>query len=264
VARVITHPVIPGLNRIKGQPDWPVRSSAHWFLLTGQLARAAEWPLDGPSTSQRRSLGRRRREQVSQAFLLYDVCVVILRGPEAVQEHQRCAGAIAVQALRVSRARQTPLTSGLRRSGMITAVSLRPLYLIFVQVLCLVLLLGRTASSKDVELLVLRHEVAVLRRTNPTPRLDWMDRAVFAGLIRWLPSALRGHRLVTPGTIRRWHRRLVSKKWTYPNRSGRPPIDAIIAALAERMARENPTWATAGSRANCSSSAIASAPRRSA
>ena len=125
---------------------------------------------------------------------------------------------------------------------MIAAVSLRLLYLIFLQVLGLILLMGRTASSKDVELLVLRHEVAVLRRTNPTPRLDWADRAVFAALIRRLPTRLRGHRLVTPGTILRWHRRLVRRRWTYPNRPGRPPIDDVIAALVERMARENPSW----------------------
>jgi putative transposase len=103
---------------------------------------------------------------------------------------------------------------------MIAAVSLRMLYLIFQQVLGLVLLLGRSASSKDVELLVLRHEVAVLRRTNPRPRLDWADRAVFAALIRRLPTRLRGHRLVTPGTILRWHRRLVRRRWTYPKPSG--------------------------------------------
>ena len=77
---------------------------------------------------------------------------------------------------------------------MIDAVSLRLLYLIFQQVLGLVLLMGRTSSSEDVELLVLRHEVAVLRRTNPRPRLDWADRAVFAALIRRLPRALRAHR----------------------------------------------------------------------
>ena len=73
-----------------------------------------------------------------------------------------------------------------RRSGMITAVSLRQLYLIFLQMLRLVLLLGRRTSAKDVELLVLRHEVAVLRRTNPRPRLDWTDPAVFAALVRRL------------------------------------------------------------------------------
>src|SRR3954469_10296147 len=92
---------------------------------------------------------------------------------------------------------------------MIAAVSLRLLYLIFQQILGLVLLMGRTSSSKDVELLVLRHEVAVLRRTHPRPGLDWADRAVFAALIRRLPRALRRHRLVTPGTVLRWHRQLV-------------------------------------------------------
>jgi len=125
---------------------------------------------------------------------------------------------------------------------MIAAVSLRLLYLIFQQVLRLLLLLGRTTSAKDLELLVLRHEVAVLRRTNPRPRLDWAGRAVFAALIRRLPTRLRDHRLVTPGTILRWHRRLVHRRWTYPNRPGRPPIDDVIAALVQRMARENPSW----------------------
>jgi putative transposase len=120
---------------------------------------------------------------------------------------------------------------------MIAAVTLRLLYLIFHQVLGLVLLMGRTSSTKDVELLVLR-----LRRTNPRPRLDWADRAVFAALVRRLPTMLRGHRLVTPGTILRWHRHLVRRRWTYPNRPGRPPIDDGIAALVERMARENPSW----------------------
>src|SRR4051794_33021997 len=125
---------------------------------------------------------------------------------------------------------------------MISVVSLRLLYLIFRQVLGLLGLLGRTSAIKDVELLVLRHEVAVLRRTNPRPRLDWADRAVFAALVRRLPRALRGHRLVTPDTILRWHRRLIRKKWTYPNRPGRPPIDNGLAALVVRMATDNPTW----------------------
>ena len=87
-----------------------------------------------------------------------------------------------------------------RWPGMSAVVSLRLLYLIFLQMLRLVLLLGRRTSAKDVELVVLRHEVAVLRRNNPRPRLDWADRAVFAALTRWLPTGLRGRRLVTPGT----------------------------------------------------------------
>jgi len=118
-------------------------------------------------------------------------------------------------------------------------VSLRLLYLIFLQLVNLLLLLGRSSASKDVELLVLRHEVAVLRRVNPKPRLDWVDRAVFAALVRRLPQMLRRHRLVTPGTILRWPRRLAAKKWTYPHRLGRPPVEDAVAVLIERMAREN-------------------------
>ena len=121
-------------------------------------------------------------------------------------------------------------------------MSLRLLYLIFWHVLGLVLLMGRTSSAKDIELLVLRHEVAILRRTNPRPRLDWADRAVFAALVRRLPRALRCHRLVTPDTILRWHRRLVRRRWTYPHRTGRPPIEDVVAALVVRMAQENPRW----------------------
>nr|MDQ3826810.1 hypothetical protein [Actinomycetota bacterium] len=103
-------------------------------------------------------------------------------------------------------------------------MALRLLYLIFLHLLNLLTLLGRSSASKDIELLVhpeapvvpgrVRHEVAVLRRTDPRPRLDWADRALFAALLRRLPQMLRVHRLVTPGTILRWHRRLVATKWT--------------------------------------------------
>ncbi len=121
-------------------------------------------------------------------------------------------------------------------------MSLRLLNPIFVRLCGWLVLPGRSSASKNAELLVLRHEVAVLRRTRPRPRLDWADRAVMAALIRYLPGKLRAHRLVTPGTVLRWHRRLVTGKWTYPRGAGRPPVRAEIAALIGRLAAENHGW----------------------
>ena len=92
-------------------------------------------------------------------------------------------------------------------------MSIRLLYLIFVRLCGWLVLLGRSSASRNAELLVLRHEVAVLRRTNPRPRLDWADRAVMAPLIRYLPAKLRTHRLVTPGTVCRSNIELHRLSW---------------------------------------------------
>jgi hypothetical protein len=79
-------------------------------------------------------------------------------------------------------------------------------------------LLGRSQASKDAEIMVLRHEVALLRHQVARPKPDWADRAILAALARHLPAALRTCRLVTPGTLLSWHRLLITRKWTYPSR----------------------------------------------
>src|SRR5215203_1714582 len=112
-----------------------------------------------------------------------------------------------------------------------------------VRVLSWLALLPRSDAAKDVEILTLRHEVAVLRRTNPRPSMSWLDRAVLSALSRLLPAPLRRMRLVSPRTLLRWHAHLVARRWTYPHRrTGRPPTAPPIRDLVLRMAHENPRW----------------------
>jgi putative transposase len=106
-------------------------------------------------------------------------------------------------------------------------------------------LLARSDRAKDAEILLLRHQVAVLQRQVKTPRLSWADRAVLAALARLLPASyLRQLRLIiSPRTLLRWHARLVQRRWTYPRRApGRPRTAAAVRALVLEMALDNPGW----------------------
>jgi hypothetical protein len=122
-------------------------------------------------------------------------------------------------------------------------MALQLLYLILRQLTGWLALLARGQASKNAEILILRHELAVLRRQVTRPRPTWPDRAVLAALARLLPTQHRRHRVVTPNTLLRWHRELVRRHWTKPHRPpGRPSISAHLRQLILRMASENPTW----------------------
>jgi len=116
-------------------------------------------------------------------------------------------------------------------------------YLALRRVVELVTLCFRSTEAKEIEILVLRHQLAVLRRQHPRPRLQPTDRALLAVLSRLLPRARWLVFLVRPETLLRWHRRMVCRHWTYPTTStGRPPISEQLQQLVVRLARENPRW----------------------
>jgi putative transposase len=116
-------------------------------------------------------------------------------------------------------------------------------YLAVRSLLGLVVLVGRSDRSKELEILVLRHELAVLRRRSPRPCRTRADRAFLAALSRSLPRAAWASFSVRPETLMGWHRRLVARRWTYPSSGpGRPPLDPSVVSLILRLARENPRW----------------------
>jgi putative transposase len=116
-------------------------------------------------------------------------------------------------------------------------------YLVVRNLLALVWLLARPRRSNEFEILLLRHELAVLRRQAGRPRLTRADRALFAALTRALPRTAWTNLAVKPDTLLRWHRQLVTRRWTYAHRKpGRPPLERSLRELILRLARENPHW----------------------
>jgi hypothetical protein len=115
-------------------------------------------------------------------------------------------------------------------------------YLLATRIFAWLALLCRTSGAKNAEILILRHEVTVLRRQVTTPKPTWPDRALLAALARLLPRMPRSHRIVSPRTLLTWHQRLIKNKWAQPPRPGRPPVPGEVRDLIIRLGSENPRW----------------------
>lgn len=100
----------------------------------------------------------------------------------------------------------------------------------------------QSSDFKELEIVVLRHELAILRRRIRRPAISWTDRLFLTAASRVAPRSRWPSFFVTPATLLRWHRRLVTKLWTYPCRPGRPPVRSDIRALVLPVAHENPQW----------------------
>ncbi|MDQ3381120.1 MAG: integrase, partial [Actinomycetota bacterium] len=117
------------------------------------------------------------------------------------------------------------------------------LYVVVCRLLELIVLLGRGDRAKELEILVLRHELSILRRQVGRPRFEPHDRLLLAALSRVLARRSWNVFLMRPETLLRWHRRMVAPRWTYPHRRpGRAPIGREVRELVLRVARENPSW----------------------
>jgi hypothetical protein len=126
---------------------------------------------------------------------------------------------------------------------MIHIVTLRLMCLVFLRLISWIALFARSEVAQDAEILVLRHQLAVLLRQVARPRPTWADRAGISAFARLLATAGRRHLFVTPGALLRWHADLVGRRWTFPqHQAGRSSTWFSIRAVILRMAKENPAW----------------------